>query len=808
MKLYAETEQYKLYEGSMLDMLDVIPENSIDAIVTDPPYELNFMNKGWDRSGIAFQKETWERCLKVLKPGGYLLSFGGSRTFHRIACAIEDAGFEIRDTVIWLYGCYSEDTQVLTDSGWKYFYDLDRTEQILQWDKDTNKLSWIHPLNYFEYDIDDELCLFENRHISQLVTKNHKVVAKIKKRRKQFTPYEFVSAEDFKKSWIVHYPLAGELDGSIHEDDAYIIGWWLTDAWRHKDGKACMFSQSKSKTLNKLRNWFDEHDINYSEYLKKSNNPKHNDEHTFYVTGELANKLLSNYYDRVLTWDVLKWDTDSRKSLLEGLMDGDGSYRDGQHARAFWSKNKERLDIFQALCISLNYRAYISNGTKSCVEFNVAHNSTETESRHCKPNVPYKGKVYCLQTETGAFVVRRNGKAFISGNSGFPKSLNIGLSIDKKLGVDSEVIGYSTNGSGAQPNKLDNHGYGDTGIGYADGSGKEFDIKQPTSKEAQPWIGWGTALKPAFESITVARKPCEGSTTDNVLKYGVGGINIDECRIGVDTIVTNGARNVPMRGDNRTGKALGMFQERDALNTEHTGRFPANVILTYDDSDFDEVCGRFPNTKSTGGSGEASRRSTLGNFDGGWNRDMECANLGGLGDEGSAARYFYCAKASKLDRDEGLDGFVEHSTGDLQGGRRDGSAGSVMNPLRPDGHIRNNPLNPYAGAGGIKKNNHPTVKPTSLMQYLVRLVSPKGSTILDPFNGSGSTGKAVMFENRSRDADYKYIGIDLSEEYLEISKARIEYAMTADISIEDDTSVKLSKPDKTKPKTFNLFDTQ
>lgn len=104
MKLYTETDQYKLYEGSMLDMLDVIPENSIDAIVTDPPYELNFMNRSWDRSGIAFQKETWEKCLKVLKPGGYLLSFGGSRTFHRITCAIEDAGFEIRDTVMYLYG--------------------------------------------------------------------------------------------------------------------------------------------------------------------------------------------------------------------------------------------------------------------------------------------------------------------------------------------------------------------------------------------------------------------------------------------------------------------------------------------------------------------------------------------------------------------------------------------------------------------------------------------------------------------------------------------------------------------------------
>lgn len=104
MKLYSENKNYKLYEGSMLDMLEHISPNSIDSIVTDPPYELNFMNKGWDNSGIAFQPSTWEKCYEVLKPGGYLLAFGGSRTFHRIACAIEDAGFEIRDTIMWLYG--------------------------------------------------------------------------------------------------------------------------------------------------------------------------------------------------------------------------------------------------------------------------------------------------------------------------------------------------------------------------------------------------------------------------------------------------------------------------------------------------------------------------------------------------------------------------------------------------------------------------------------------------------------------------------------------------------------------------------
>ena len=104
MQLFSEGKSYKLYEGSMLDMLEVIEPNSIDAIVTDPLYEIGFMGRNWDSSGIAFQKDTWEKCLQVLKPGGHLLCFGAPRNFHRVACAIEDAGFEIRDTIMWLFG--------------------------------------------------------------------------------------------------------------------------------------------------------------------------------------------------------------------------------------------------------------------------------------------------------------------------------------------------------------------------------------------------------------------------------------------------------------------------------------------------------------------------------------------------------------------------------------------------------------------------------------------------------------------------------------------------------------------------------
>ena len=404
MKVLEKNKGFKIINGDSLTVLDELEPNSVDAIVTDPPYGLTtitkrfgkegsapcqygkdgsfarlskgFMGKEWDGSGIEYNVELWHKAWKVLKPGGYLLAFGGTRTFHRMACAIEDAGFEIRDTIMWLYF------------------------------------------------------------------------------------------------------------------------------------------------------------------------------------------------------------------------------------------------------------------------------------------------------------------------SGFPKSHNVGLDIDKKLGCPDR--GHRI----AVANRFHPDG-------TLEPNGDDLPAYEGKTELGKQWQGWGTALKPAYEPVIVARKSPQGSVADNVMKYGVGGINIDDCRV------------VDENGD---------------------GRFPANVI--HDGSE--EVVSRFPEND----------------------------------EEGSACRFFYCAKASSKDRDEGLNDFEEKTTGELQGGRKEGSAGSIM--LNEDGTTR---VNPYAGGGAVKKNFHPTVKPTELMQYLIRLVAPKGATILDLFNGSGSTGKAAAFENRERNMDYKYIGIELDPEYCQISEARIDYAL-------------------------------
>lgn len=451
MKLHSENKNYKLYQGNMLDMLEVIESNTIDSIITDPPYELNFMNKGWDNAGISFQKETWQKCYEVLKPGGYLLAFGGSRTFHRIACAIEDAGFEIRDTIMWLYG-----------SG-------------------------------------------------------------------------------FPKSMSLGKVIEGkQILGSANVKD-----------------------------------------------IKKLDGIKEN------VTGG-------------------------------------------------WNSNE------------------------------VEQGKRNKEYEQVKTTVNYK-------TELG-----------------------------------------------------------------------------------KKWQGWGTALKPSFEPIIVARKPFKGSLVDNVIEYGVGGINIDECRVGNE----NNEKLTRKLYDNPSWKNCSKAGQGSINDVaDKLGRFPANTILTYDETDFDEVCGGFPNTK---GSKHHARGGT--NFGIGIEKDNRKNDmLSGFNDSGSVSRYFYCAKASKKDRDEGLDEFEDNYMAYSNQAKAELKRGNIEFQGNEE-----NPLN-FVNKISVRKNTHPTVKPTELMQYLVRLVTPNGGTILDPFNGSGSTGKAVMYENRERNKNYKYIGIELTEKYLPIAQARIEH---------------------------------
>ena len=406
-----------IYLGNNLDVLPTLPDNSVDSIVCDPPYELGFMGKSWDSSGIAYSVELWRECLRVLKPGGHLLAFGGTRTWHRLAVAIEDAGFEIRDNIAWLYG------------------------------------------------------------------------------------------------------------------------------------------------------------------------------------------------------------------------------------------------------------------------------------------------------------------------SGFPKSHNISKAIDKAAGT-LKVVGKGRAGKTALGQSS---GYNHTNNPH------EFDLTEPNSDEAKQWDGWGTALKPAHEPIVVARKPVEGTIAANVLKHGVGGLNIDATRIGTTDKFGGGAKG--SSGFAANYDAEGWTQGSDL------GRWPANIIL-------DEFTAELLDEQSGISKSVAGGKSGT-SFSAGVQGIARTDERIGHNDSGGASRFFYVAKANKRDRNEGLDELPEQEMGRNQSSLDGGKM------LTGSGNQRSN----------TKQNFHPTVKPTALMQYLIRLVTPEGGTVLDPFAGSGSTGKASLLENK------RFIGIELTAEYLPIIEGRLKHAL-------------------------------
>lgn len=466
---------FKIINGDSLIELDKLEANSIDSIVCDPPYEINFMNKGWDNSGIAYNVDLWKKCLNVLKSGSFMLVFGGSRTFHRVMCAIEDAGFYIKDTMMWLYG------------------------------------------------------------------------------------------------------------------------------------------------------------------------------------------------------------------------------------------------------------------------------------------------------------------------SAMPKGENIGLAIDKRNGVESKVVATmdapSLKDTGRKNKELGNGSMMTFGQ-ISNAKRLQYEIKEAQNE----WDGWNTALKPAFEVIIVAQKPIvEKTIVDNVLKWGVGAYNIDECRVETqDDLYRKPCENGSIYSQQEKQYTTGSMNDSCKL-----GRFPANVILTYDETDYEEVCGGFPESKGASSQNNYSN----GHIYRGQSLQESSTKLEGYrewyNDSGSAARYFYNAKATKKDREEGLENLENKVFNRM---RED------ANPNKPTGLNKDKKFAPI-----IRKNNHPCVKPTELLQYLIKLVTPKGGIVLDPFMGSGSTGKAVAFENNERNAKYSFIGIELSKEYCEIANARINWANNYEGVEHNLEEEKIKKPSKGKLDIFDFI---
>lgn len=335
--------------------------------------------------------------------------------------------------------------------------------------------------------------------------------------------------------------------------------------------------------------------------------------------------------------------------------------------------------------------------------------------------------------------------------SGFPKSLDVSKAIDAAAGAEREVVGTKLGRPGMAKDGGNQRSGFDSAFGGNASGAMSTDITAPATPEAAQWAGWGTALKPAYEPIIVARKPLGLTVAACVLEHGTGGLNIDGCRVP-------GEKPDTIRGAGGQNGRYGPLGAQGAILDDGRGRWPAN--LAHDGSP--EVLALFPETSSGAYLAEhadgGKDAGCLGAFAGS-TRQRRDFN----GDSGSAARFFYAAKASKEDRDEGLTSLPVATAGERAGGRAEGSAGLD---------------NPRAGTSSPGRNAHPTVKPTDLMRWLVRLVTPPGGVVLDPFCGSGSTGKAAMLEG------FRFIGIEREEASAETARLRVAHAEATPVQLD------------------------
>ena len=519
----------KMYCQNCLETMSAMSDNSVDSIVTDPPYGLKFMGKKWDCEVPGV--EIWKECLRVLKPGGHLLAFAGTRTQHRMAVNIEDAGFEIRDMIAWVYG-----------QGFPKSFNIGNS---------FCNCGSSHPENHYLYD---------------------------------------------------------------HED--------------RNDGEI----SREQKGEHGLRS-MQEPDLSEAEY-------------TYEKSGEV---------------------------LHEGMQE-QGSY--GPMLREESEESAE------------------------------TRNEPGMEGRG--DSVQEKGELYGSNIYEGSGLDQVNGKEgrVYNGTQGGDGS-NVRQAVEPNGGSKSQ-----------RPQSKQQRA-GQSGVIPGQRKSQKGGMGENCNRCGKPiaekdYTGFGTALKPSFEPITVARKPIPGTVANNVLQYGTGGINIDGCRVageGVPAFV-NGVDRERQRssfdtgGSNRTGEV------------DHKGRFPANFI--HDGSE--EVAALFPHTKS--GSKKVTHNNSvdenghkISSVYGKYNplpQDIQ-------GSEGSAARFFYTAKASKSERGRG--------------------------------------------------NDHPTVKPLDLMRYLVRLVTPPKGLVYDPFAGSGTTLIAAIQEG------FSAIGSDLDQHHCNIFNLRTRHGI-------------------------------
>lgn len=609
--------------GNCLDVMKTMDDSSVDSIVTDPPYGLSFMGKKWDIEVPSV--EIWAECLRVLKPGGHLLAFAGTRTQHRMACNIEDAGFEIRDMIAWVYGSGFPKSLNISKA-MDAFAKTGRTDSQVTGDGRSR---------------------VEGQHHSEF-------------RKANAVKADFEPSTDAAKQW----------DGwGTATKPAFEP---LTVATKPLSDDALLNALYKNLSLLECRLWL----LSYVN-----------------VAGEIS---MSNLVEQSEGLNFAQWSVDQLHNTLEdllGLMD--------------MSQLKSRVNI----CLNIVFL-----WKNILVEISKLGNTSTTKTK-IDQIIELKILNYCILQITPSTIIRA-----VTNQGGVDvNATHAEVYLSAELAKLNSILALSV-------------------------------VENVILSEVE--LSLDVVDKVKLEPITVARKPLsEPTVASNVIKFGTGGINIDACRVGMGSEVIETVQG--QSDSQQNGLMLASKDQRDKkpFVSHDAGRWPANFI--HDGSD--EVVELFPITgKSAGGGGNKApgKNGIYGSFKG-----HEYEPVIGYGDEGSAARFFYCPKTNKKDRNEGLDDFEEIAT----------AFGNQAQAELKRGNLEHDQGSSGMNKVQMRKNNHPTVKPTDLMRYLVRLVTPPNGTTLDPFMGSGSTGKAAILEG------FNFVGIEMDETYFEIAKARIDY---------------------------------
>jgi len=647
------------------------------------------MGKKWDYDVPSV--DVWRECLRVLKPGGHLLSFAGTRTQHRMAVNIEDAGFEIRDMIAWVYG-----------SGFPKSLNVGKAVNSLE----TNEWS----------KIGKALDNIDQKSIMDVWKTNAK-------------------------------PAGIQLSKSLTE-----VGSNTPKKFFVPD-IAVLFTNQKNEPLNAIiaelkscgLNPISEESIiivQESAEQKTELSPSH---------ARYAVKLSQS--QKAKHFNIFTAQCNVKEWLKENIM---VNHRAGEALKTLRGNKKySNEEITNVLCAELT----------DILKLTILNQSKTFQ------NLDTNQKTECASA-INVIITEYTAENLISNTVDILKS----KAVDKLQGNEREIFKVNPFPDGGIRKKF---GVRNDNIYQRGDSGKLTDTDNgliEITKGTSEFEGWGTALKPALEPITVARKPLEKGLTvaENCLKWGTGGINIDGCRVEL-----NGEN--PPSGSAKRVFASNQFTEEKVYGenkvTSPQGRFPANLI--HDGSQ--EVLELFPNSKSTN-SIRHNNKTIGGNgkYQGGVGMDTF-----GHADSGSAARFFYCAKASKAERNRGCEGLPVKTATELTG-RKEGSKG--LSGSEEHG----NSTNPYANGGSVlpRANYHPTVKPIALMEYLVKLVSREGQTVLDPFAGSGTTG--IACKNLNRNA----ILIEREAEYVEIAKARIDYVKNQMKSSKNTVNIFFRKEDE------------